>query len=1110
VNRPLRVLYVAHSVSSSGGGMERQSNALVNFGDESLDFTVIASDGLDELPSDVSSIRVRLPQRPAVVRIVWFYFFSARHVRRLRPQYDVVHSCGAVSRASVDLATVHLCHAAVKSDSRSTLHGWRKLNAGLARRAGLAIERRQYRKRRVRRLVAVSPQVERELAQWYPDVDRDVVANGVDVAKFSSPPRTLRSSNDVLRTVMVTGDFALKGVDLALIALVRSPRVVLRVVGRGALEAYRAQAVALGVSDRVEFLGQLSDVRPIYAESDVALCVSNYESFGLYLVEAALAGCTLISTNVGVSSQLIGANEGGLAIEHDEMSLANALNALQSDPERVRECAQFCAQQARQFSLTAMSENYVDQYRKLTMDHDDASVLHVGLESPELRMGGLNRYLDELATAEREIGMKVTRTWVGETTTASVEVVTPGLSWPQRLRAFARIIRRSDAEIVDVHFAAHASWALLSGALRGRPLVVHFQGPWALESATSGDGALSVRIKLAVERYVLRRADAVVTLSNAFRLIAIERYGVSPHRIEVVAPGVTCNELVDRSTLRDLLGVAPETHLIVAVRRLVARTGVGEALELFAEIRRDKEQLVIVGDGPLRQQLERRVVELQLDDSVFFTGRVDDEALAQWYRAADVTLVPSVAHEGFGLVVYESLSFGTPVVASNIDGLTDAARGCEAVQLIELTKTALRSALDGASEPGLRSIAREFAETKAWTGVADTQRRLYRRIRDLPAPRGVVVLDHTARPSGGELAIAKMASALNRDQWRMHVILAEHGAFEQELVQRGISFEVLEMDSRTRSLSRDGLAARGRLAALWATVSYSWKIRRIVRRRRPAVVHSNSMKAHVYGSLASVFAPWSFVMHVRDHWEPPYVNAKLATVLRTMARMAPDAIVANSWSTALSVSSHAFVLPSPTEDDFFAVSDVSADEGARLAVIGRLAPWKGQDLAIRALASVRELAPATLTLMGDALFGEESYVQSLHDLAAELGVTPWVNFLGHVDDVASHLDSIDISILTSRSPEPFGNVVIEAMAAGRAVVVPDRGGVTEFVISSGPLSNGLFYEMDNVDSLSAVLRRLVVDGELRRWLGRNARVAADAFRADALAVQLEEIYESLQ
>jgi glycosyltransferase involved in cell wall biosynthesis len=743
------------------------------------------------------------------------------------------------------------------------------------------------------------------------------------------------------------------------------------------------------------------------------------------------------------------------------------------------------------------------------MSRHHAKVLHIGLESPSQRMGGLNRYLDELSRAQMELNLDVARVWMSNEDSDVDVAVDPAAGWIARWRAFSRAIRRSNADIIDVHFAANVWWALLLGAFRRRPFVVHFQGSWAQESALSGDHKLIVQVKTKVEKFVLRRADRVVTLSHAFQSVAIERYSVAPHRVDVIAPGVTVAPLSERAAVRDRLGILNGDTVVVAVRRLVARMGLIEAVELFGQVRHDHEQLVIIGDGPLRGQLEQRIQDLNLTGAVRVLGRVSDEELAQWYRAADVSLVPTVAHEGFGLVVYESLSFGTPVIASDLDGLRDAARGCDAVRLISMVPSALREAIDEFSGGTQRVTARTFAESKSWANVAEAHRRMYLSVLNEPPCEGVVVLDHTARRSGGELAIVKMASALDADHWRMHLILAEHGELENELRQRSISYEVLEMDPHARSLSREELSNGGTLRIATSTLRYIVRLRRVIRRRQARVVHTNSMKAHVYGVLASICAPWAVVMHVRDRWAPPYLANNVANHLRSLAYWGPDRVITNSASTASTVGITSYVLPSPVEDEFFEVPAADPSSTVRIAVVGRLAPWKGQDLAIRAVAALRNDFDVKLTLVGDALFGEDGYASQLRELVAALDIEDVVNFAGHVDDVASQLGEVDVVVLTSRSPEPFGNVVIEAMAAARAVVVPNRGGVTEFVTEQGGRANGLFYEMNSLDSLISVLRRVVLDDELRRWLGRNAQQSAQAYRATSLAPLLELIYEDL-
>jgi glycosyltransferase involved in cell wall biosynthesis len=75
---------------------------------------------------------------------------------------------------------------------------------------------------------------------------------------------------------------------------------------------------------------------------------------------------------------------------------------------------------------------------------------------------------------------------------------------------------------------------------------------------------------------------------------------------------------------------------------------------------------VIVGSGPLEALLRSEVAELALEDIVTFAGHQSDDRLQQWYRAADVFVLPTVAYEGCGMVTLEALASGTPVVGTPI------------------------------------------------------------------------------------------------------------------------------------------------------------------------------------------------------------------------------------------------------------------------------------------------------------------------------------------------------------------------------------------------------------------------------------------------------------
>ena len=125
---------------------------------------------------------------------------------------------------------------------------------------------------------------------------------------------------------------------------------------------------------------------------------------------------------------------------------------------------------------------------------------------------------------------------------------------------------------------------------------------------------------------------------------------------------------------------------------------------------------------------------------------------------------------------------------------------------------------------------------------------------------------------------------------------------------------------------------------------------------------------------------------------------------------------------------------------------------------GRLDPWKGQDLFLEAFAAVLEERPdAAAVVVGGPLFGREDYEARLRAQARALGVDHVVRWAGHVPSIQPWLDAGSVSVVATRGLEPHGQVVVQALARGRAVVAPCVGGPAELPVrrrDRGPVRTG--------------------------------------------------------
>jgi glycosyltransferase involved in cell wall biosynthesis len=743
------------------------------------------------------------------------------------------------------------------------------------------------------------------------------------------------------------------------------------------------------------------------------------------------------------------------------------------------------------------------------------SPLHVGMGWFPDQIGGLNRYLRDLYEAQVEAGARPRAIVLGPA------AVPPGVTvaarhtdrLPKRLKAMTEAIRREVAgtDVVDIHFAVYGLLALAAGRLDGRPLVVHFQGPWADESRAVGASPTEVRVKRALEKWVYRRADRLVVLSPRFRDVLVRDYGVLSANVDVIPPGVDVEAFRpgDRDAARAALGLdgAP---VVFAARRLVPRMGLEDAVAALARSRHAGAVLVIAGDGPHRDALAAAARAHGVADRVRLLGRVSDEDLVRWYQAADCVVVPSRELEGFGLVALEALACGAPVVATDEAGAHDAVARLDPELVVPARApaalaTAVDRVLDGAGPS--RAACRELAEQHRWADVVHRLNAVYERAGAVRTLK-VVYLDHCAQLSGAELALARLLPAL--PDVRAHVILAEDGPLAARLREGGATVEVLPLRERTRSLRKDRVTGGLSPLALADTARYVLRLARRLRELKPDLVHGNSLKACMYGSAAAALARLPFVWHARDRISPDYLPPAALRAVHAAVRHLPDTVIANSRATydTLGFTGPGRVVASPVINDPLEsglgdARDTRSDDVFVVGVVGRLAPWKGQDVFLEAFARAFAGGGERARVIGQAMFGEDGYAASLPALAERLGIADRVEFRGFRADVGLELAQLDALVHCSVIPEPFGQVVVEGMAAGLPVVAMAAGGPLE-VVDDGV--NGLLVEPRDVDGLATAMRRLRDDRALRRSLAEAARKTAEQYRPAVIGEQIEGVY----
>lgn len=190
--------------------------------------------------------------------------------------------------------------------------------------------------------------------------------------------------------------------------------------------------------------------------------------------------------------------------------------------------------------------------------------------------------------------------------------------------------------------------------------------------------------------------------------------------------------------------------------------------------------------------------------------------------------------------------------------------------------------------------------------------------------------------------------------------------------------------------------------------------------------------------------------------------------------------------------------------DFFKVSP----NELVIALVGRINSWKGQPLLLDAFHLLTQKHDnIKLVFIGSAPPNQENFEITLNEKIKEYQLQNKALIIPFQEEIGKFWDSIDIAVVPSTEPEPFGMVVIEAMLSEKPVVASNHGGPTEIVL---PNETGFLFEPNSKESLAENIEKLIVDPILRKTLGTNGKKRAiEVFSVDNHVRHFEKIFEEI-
>jgi glycosyltransferase involved in cell wall biosynthesis len=380
---------------------------------------------------------------------------------------------------------------------------------------------------------------------------------------------------------------------------------------------------------------------------------------------------------------------------------------------------------------------------------------------------------------------------------------------------------------------------------------------------------------------------------------------------------------------------------------------------------------------------------------------------------------------------------------------------------------------------------------------------------------------------GSEIVLLEMIKGIRRlrPAWTLQLILPGRGPLLDHAEAAGADCVVLPMPASLARLGEFGAGPAALVARLvpvaLALPAYLHRLRKIIRAGRPAILHTNGFKAHVVGVRAR--GDTKVVWHMHEYVSARrFTRSLLASHQRQVAAMlANSRSVAADLTAALrpeapvrvvhnAVDLHTFAPDGPAEAlDRRAGLTPSPAPVVRVGLVATFARWKGHEVFLRALAALPADLPIRGYVVGGPVYdtaGSQHTLAELQGLANELGLGGRVGFTGFLPS-APAMRALDVVVHASTRPEPFGLVIAEAMACGRAVITSAIGGAAELVDAG---EDALTHAPGDVADLSRCIRRVAGDQELRRALGIRARASAcRRFDSERLAREVVAVYEAI-
>ena len=368
----------------------------------------------------------------------------------------------------------------------------------------------------------------------------------------------------------------------------------------------------------------------------------------------------------------------------------------------------------------------------------------------------------------------------------------------------------------------------------------------------------------------------------------------------------------------------------------------------------------------------------------------------------------------------------------------------------------------------------------------------------------ILYISPTSQIGGGEQSLLGLLKTIDRKRFIPLVLCPGEGPLMSEIKQHNIDTQSFSVP-RLKSLN------------IVSIIQAAQQLMSIIEKEGVQLIHGNGSRVNLIGGIAGRLKGVPVIWHCRNLIVPGMVDWE-----RIFLRL-PSLIITNSYAVSKRFSSGSVVPPkvrvvyngvdieifSPKVNPVMIRDELKiGKEETLIGLIGRIGEGKGHKYFLQAAQLVTQSCNnCRFLIVGDTIFGEgKSWKDDLIKLANDLKISSRIIFTGYRSDVPHIMASLDILVLATEA-EPFGRVLIEAMASGKPVVATNAGGVPEVVIDG---KTGFLISPRSSQEMADAIVKLIKDSSLRNLMGEAGRQRAqDIFNLMMTTKCIEELYSLL-